>query len=1231
MNVKNILAVLVVATAIATTIGWIGRQSASTEGLASNVKHHKELFEGEEGEGGIPEKTRADLAFALEFEKTKDPATGTVPKERLLAAKAYADQLRASNKVNVALAVDWVERGPTNVGGRTRAILIDPNDVTGNTVFVGSVGGGLFKCTNAGSASPTWTPVNDFLGNLAITSIVADPSNPLVMYFSTGEGYGNSDATRGLGIFKSVDGGANWAQLASTNIGTFAFTQRLAVNATGIVFAATATGGLQRSTNGGTSWAKVLGTGLGITGAGSNIAWDVEVAANGDIYGSLNGSIHKSTNAGATFAAAMALPFAAARIEIACAPSDANYAYVTIENGSVVAGIAKTVNGGTSWVAATKPADADPGIPAGDYSRSQAWYDLTITVDPLNRDRIWTGGVDAFVSANGGTTWQQVSHWYGGFGFQYMHADQHIMAYQPGSSTVAYFGHDGGITRTANANAGIPTVTTINNGYNVTQFYSCAMTPTVLTDYFLAGAQDNGSQQFTNGGLNATVEVTGGDGSFCHIDQDQSQFQWTSYVFNDYFRSTDGGASWTNVTHSASSGRFINPSDYDNVNNRMYAARSTNQYVRWDNPQTGATFAQVAVPTFSGQVSAVTVSPNTANRVFFGTGSGTLTRCDNAHTGAPTATSITGAGMPGSGYVSCIEVETGDDNHLLCCFSNYGVNSIWESVNGGTSWTSVEGNMPDMPVRWLLFNPNDDTQALAATELGVWYTDQLNGASTVWVPGNSGLANVRTEMMQMRTSDKLVVAATHGRGLYTSDVFTNPTALFHADKEITYVGKTVQFTDDSYRSTSWSWNFGDGSPLSTLQHPTHVYTGSGKYDVTLTINGGASTLTKTAYVQILPDRGTPYLTTDGGNFEVNVFDFGPNNLSGTPFEWGSSLIAGKSGTVSPTHAWVTGLLATNYADNGAAQLWCPSYNMSAAGVYTLGFSSKFVLETGFDGFRVEYSLDKGDTWLPVGTTVAAGWYNNANNSGAGIFPANEAWFSGSVGGAYVNYTRNISFLAGNANVAFRFNFGSDVNTNGAGIAIDDFFINGPSNPSSGLAVSASPLAAEWKGKDVEVTWKTFVESNNAGFTVQRSDDGVNFSDLSFIQGAGTSNVTHDYTYTDATAVADHYFYRYRQLDADGNTTLSNIAEISRAASPRFDAFPNPFTDALNIRLAFNPNGSTSVLLWSMNGQKVLEIQPNWFAEREARIDIANGLAEGMYLLEVRHAGTQNFKMVKHSR
>jgi PKD repeat protein len=1163
-----------------------------------------------EEEEGMPLRDRIDLAMAQEFKKTVDPALGRVPRERLLVAKAYADELRSANKISAAIpGVTWVERGPKNVGGRTRGILVDPNTPSGLKVFSAGVAGGLWVTNDISANPPVWAPVDDFFTNLAISTIAAAPATPLTMYFGTGEGYFNVDAMDGAGIWRSVNGGTTWAQLPATNNANFTYVYRIAVNATGVILAATATG-LRRSADGGTTWAKVLGTGLGITGAASNICYDVDIAANGDIYASLNGSVHKSTNAGVTFGAAQALPIGVGRVELACAPSDLNYVYAVCENANVVAGFLRTTNGGTNWTSRTEPADADPGIGATDMSRGQAWYDLSIAVDPLNRDRLFTGGVDIFVSGDGAGTWTQVTHWYGGFGFQYAHADQHIALYQPGSSTVAYFGNDGGIFRTTNATAATPTLTSKSDNYNVTQFYACAIHPTALTDYYLAGAQDNGSHQFSGAGINNTVEVTGGDGAFCHIDQDQPQFQFTAYVQNDFYRSTNSGASFTNVTTSG--GQFISPTDYDNVGNRMYMCDGNNNYRRWDDPQTGATFVQVPVAAFGSDVSCITVSPNTANRVFFGISNGRVFRVDNAHTGAPIATNIS-TGLP-AGNPSNVEVETGNDNHLLVVYSNYGVNSVWESINGGAAWTSVEGNLPDMPIRWALFNPSNTDQAMIATELGVWTTDNLNGVVTNWGPSNTGFANTRVDMLQMRQSDKFVIAASHGRGLFSSDAFTTPTALFSSNKHVQYIGRPIQFLDQSYRATSWAWAFGDGG-TSTAQHPSYSYAAAGLYNVTLTINTGAATITKNGFIQVLPDLGTPYAPAAGGNFEApNQLHFGPENIVGTDWERGNSGVAGKNGFVSASNSWVTGLVG-NYVDNTRAELYCPNYNFSSPGAYTLRFQTKFVTENGFDGYRVEYSTNKGVSWIALGTTVAAGWYNQANASGSGVFPANEAWFSGTQA-AFALKTFDVTFLAGNPTVAFRFVFGSDVSAVVGGAAIDDFEILGAVNP-AGLPLTSSPLYGAWTGSQPNLSWTTYSQSNTRGFAVERSMDGLSFDEVGFVNGQGTSTETQKYLWQDPNAPAIHYYYRLRMIDQDGNFQFSNTVELTRGLGMVgiTKVYPNPFTDALSVELSSPGNGWADLALYDLSGRKVLAYDGLSTAGDLITLTGLN-LASGTYLLRL---------------
>ncbi|HEX2684561.1 MAG TPA: PKD domain-containing protein, partial [Ferruginibacter sp.] len=831
--------------------------------------------------------------------------------------------------------------------------------------------------------------------------------------------------------------------------------------------------------------------------------------------------------------------------------------------------------------------------------------DLTIAVDPLNRDVVFVGGVDLFKSFDGAGTWSQISHWYGGFGYTYVHADQHNIVFKPGSSSIAYFVNDGGVFRTTTADNVAPAIEDKGANYVTAQFYSCAIHPTALTNYYLAGAQDNGSHQFSQGTLQNTIEVTGGDGAFCHIDQDQPQYQWTSYVNSNYYRSADAGATWTSVTTTG--GQFINPTDYDDVNNRMYVCNTSNIYKVWTNPQTGNAFTSIAVPSFGGTVTAIKVSPNTANRVFFGA-NGDVFRVDNAHMAAPTVTNIS-TGLP-AGYLNCIEVETGNDNHLLAMYTNYGVNSIWESVDGGANWTSVEGNLPDMPIRWALFNPNNSDQAVIATELGVWSTDNLNGASTVWGASNSGLANVRVDMLQLRTSDKLMIAATHGRGLFSSDVFTSPTALFSADRLTTYKGVPINFSSFSYKATSWSWNFGDAG-TSTAENPTHAYTAAGQYNVTLTINSGASVLTKNLYIHILPNRGTPYTLAAGGNFESNTLDFGVDNTAGTGWQRGNSAVAGKNGVVSGSNAWVTGLVG-NYVDNSDASLMTPNYNFSTVGAYILQFRSKRSTEASYDGFRVEYTLDSGRTWSPLGIAVAANWYNFANTAGDAAFPVNEAFFSGAAT-TYTLYanTTETSALSGNPSVAFRIRFKSDGGVTGAGVAIDDFEIVGAINLP--LALNLIQFTAARNNNDVLVNWRTENETDSRNFVLEKSYDGTNFSPVTTIPAK--NNAVNTYNYTNVNAVLDagaanYIFYRLKMIDRDLSYRYSEVAKIAlKKKGPDITIGPDPFTDHVFI---YSNEQVRSVTIFDMNGRTVYrtsDIVGN-------KMYIKNKLAPGMYLFKL---------------
>lgn len=1175
----------------------------------------------------VPKKDRMDLAWAQENEMTMDPELGEVPKERLLKAFEYKEQLLNKIKGKAAIpGVNWVERGPRNCGGRTRAILVDLNDATKKTLWAGSVAGGLWKTTDITQAAPNWVNQNEFFDNMAISCITQAPGNPQVMYFGTGEGNNNSDAVRGLGIWKSTNGGVTWSQLTSTNNSNYHYCNRVFALGNGDIVLAATRAGLFRSINGGSTWTKVLGS--GISSAGGNDAEDIERTSNGTLYVTMNngstgsGTIHKSFNNGATWTTPRSINglTIAREIELAVTEVDTNVVWGIMESGGRIRAIIRSTNAGNTFdTTTTYPDDADGGIPNYDISRGQGWYDISIAADPNNVNVCYVGGIDLFKTANAGASWQQVSHWYGGFGFQEVHADQHLALFEPGNSNVIYFGNDGGVYRSANATATIPTITVKELNYNTTQFYAADIHPTT-NNFYLAGAQDNGSHRFTQAAINNTTEVTGGDGAFCHIDQNQPAYQFTSYVYNAYYRSTNGGNSFSGsgLTFGSSTGRFINPTDYDDSLNMMYAAYGSGNYLRWSNPQTGNTTSIITVTSLNSvMVSAVKVSPNILGRVYFGTSSGRVVRVDNAHSASGTVagTLINPTGLPG-GYVSCIEVEDGNDDHVIIVYSNYGVNSIWETRNGGIAWTSVEGNLPDMPIRWALMNPNRPHQVLLATELGVWSTDSLNGAATNWQPSNSGLSNTRTDMLKLRKSDKMVVAATHGRGLFTSNVFGpfNPSANvdFSANKRVTYINSPIQFTSNSVGAVTYLWNFGDGT-TSTAAAPVKNYTNAGNYNVTLTINGGPSTLTINNYIKILPYRGVPYLAADGGNFEVNQNDFGAETVSGSSFELGSSTLTGKNGTYSGANAWVTSI-ATNYIDNSETYLLTPNFNCTAAGNYTVSFFTKYMVEATWDGFRVEYSIDKGNNWLPLGTAVSTTWYDYANNATGRPFPTNQAYFSNSatmISYAQKSFTTNV--FAGQNQVCFRIIFKSDVSVTSAGVAIDNFEFNGPVN--SALPVSIGNLLAKrLNAEEAQVKWNTYSEKNNKGFEVYKKDaTSADWVLVDFVTGKINSSENQYYTFTDKNAGKNAVAYKLKQLDIDGGFKWSKEVIIA------------PYLDQTNIEIisvlpagskqfSFNPKTEFGYTIWVYDAHgkiiKELKLEPH-----KQLINLSD-LPDGVYFLQV---------------
>ncbi|KAA3611158.1 MAG: T9SS C-terminal target domain-containing protein [Calditrichaeota bacterium] len=1182
---------------------------------------------------------RIGEAFKLDFKKTVDPNLGYVPKERLTEARKIADQkIKTRNLRKSAVAsATWTERGPDNVGGRTRALMWDPNTI--NKVWAGSSSGGLWYINDITNASATWTKVDDFWDNIGVVSIAYDPNNTNIFYAGTGENWRQGDF-RGEGIWKSTDAGATWAQLQSST--AFYYVNDLVVrneSGSSVLYACTDYGydkgqwhgsgsnGIMRSTDGGLTFTKV---GPNIAGKTHPIAGgDIEIAADNRIWvGSVKnawgegGGIIMYSDDGTSWtvdSTSYHTISGVGRIDLAVAPSNASVLYGLVEANSVVQNVIYTSNKGASWQNKTEPNDQDPGIPSSDFSRGQAWYDLIIQVDPNDANTAICGGIDLFKTTNAASSWSQLSHWYGLFGlYPEVHADQHQIMFKTGSSSEVIFANDGGVFYSSN---GGTSFTMMNNDYNVTQFYACAIHPTSATDHFLAGAQDNGSHSFTSSGMNSTTEVSGGDGAYTHIDQDEPTYQFTSYVYNNFYRSTNGGSSFSSVDH-ADDGHFINPSDYDDANDRMYAADKDGFYLLWSNPQSGSSFTEKSLTALSGQqVSAVTVSPHTANRVFFGTENGDLIRVDNAHASTSETVINSGFGMPTS-WINCVEIDPNDENHIVLIFSNFGISNVWETTDGGTSWSDCEGDLPDMPIRWALINPDNEKEVLLATELGVWSTDMLNGTETKWEPANASQANVRTDMLKTRSSDNLVIAATHGRGLWSTDVFANVNAGFSVSNTIAYVNQSISFTDGSIKATSWSWNFGDGNS-STSQNPSHSYTNPGTYTVALTINAGADTETRTNLIHVMPSLGTPFTPALGGNFESNPNYFDSESTNGFIDVWEMGTPTNALTTLnSGTNGWKTLLDSDASVGNYTSVLYTPSFNFTAAGSYSLHFR-KSMEASGSNapfGVFVEYSINDGATWTRLGSNGdgnGTNWYDQSTHD---VATGGHAW-SGNYSNEATSY--DCSSLAGNSSVAFRFVFMMSkfytAGYNQDGFMIDDFEIQGETNDTSlPVELSSFTVAQTSVGKGFKLQWKTESELENAFWIIEKKSSGTSFIEIAQLNGQGTKATATEYSFLDQDVDYNStYTYRIADISYAGKIEYHDEITATLKLPQKFELaqnYPNPFNPSTTINYSLAKDENVKLEVYSISGQLVKTlVKENQSAGNYNVVFEANNLASGIYI------------------
>lgn len=512
-----------------------------------------------------------------------DPATGRMPKNAGNADLLIAASIDAKASVRkTLLGFDWQEAGPSNVGGRTRALAADVSDL--NTFIAAGVAGGIWKSENAGRS---WRQVAANNQMHSVTSIAQDPRPGFQnRWYATGGEFDGSSAPYfqdsgthyNTGILISDDNGENWRFVEQSGFefqwtAPFSMTSRILVHkTTGHVYLASNGFGVYKSVDGGSSFAAVLDQQFAprfsdiqqnkngilmqyLSGddAGTNdytpgfyISWD-----NGGSWSRVQSSLLDVNNS------------RKAVIDFSYSNPNVGYALV-FENparnidgkvGDDLSLYRFTLNPSAQTVSVQNlsnrlpesmgETDPDSQLPFN----TQFNYNLTFAVHPANEATLFLGMTNLYRIrdinrvTSVGTPAQKRDVIIGGYavneqdffyvdnsGQRDQHPDHHNIIFPDPENRPNYMvvANDGGLYSTfesliSRAN-GLIEWQNLNFGYNVTQFYHASVSPRVGQNQFMGGTQDNGTPfvilDLPAAATQSIGDVSSGDGSYSHFGRE---------------------------------------------------------------------------------------------------------------------------------------------------------------------------------------------------------------------------------------------------------------------------------------------------------------------------------------------------------------------------------------------------------------------------------------------------------------------------------------------------------------------------------------------------------------------------------------------------------------------------------------------------------------------------------------------------------------------------------------
>ncbi len=671
---------------------------------------------------------------------------------------------------------NWELKGPINIGGRVTDVAISPDN--DNHLYISTAVGGVFKTTDKGV---NWTPIFDNIGRPSIGNIAIAPSDAQRIYVGTGEANGSatSGAFFGDGVYRSDDAGATWSHIGlelTQHTGRIVVDpndkDRVFVATTGTLYGKNEERGLYRTLNAGNSWEKVLyiSDSTAVIDVVLNpIDTNVLFAATWERirrpwardYAGVTSGVHRSIDGGDTWVnLTNGLPVSnseTGRIGLAISESSPSTIYASYTTDSITNtfdGLYKSTDNGDSWSQVAYSAISD-------VNASFGWYFGNLRVNPTDPNEVYVLGQKLYKTTNGGNNWAQDYS---------MHVDHHSMEYSRNNNDFILTGNDGGAYLSEN---GGNSWTHFNN-LPITQFYNIEVDDS-NPDRMFGGAQDNNTLRTTTGSNNDWHAILGGDGFQVNVDKNDSNNVYAEYQWGNLYRSTDGGnnMNWAtdgigyNDRTNWNTPVEISPYNTDVLfygSNKLY--KSINKAVYWNAISDDLTDGpHPSGSTAYGTLTCIAPSYNNLDVIYTGSDDGNVFVTFD---GGTTWQSIDDD-LPNR-FVTQVAIHPNDDLIAYVTFSGFNTLDytphIYNTVDGGQNWTDISGNLPSIPINDVVISTSDDYLYIA-TDTGVWFSIN-QGVNWNIVGGNLPVGIVADIKIHQPTNT--LYAGTFGRSLFSFDL-----------------------------------------------------------------------------------------------------------------------------------------------------------------------------------------------------------------------------------------------------------------------------------------------------------------------------------------------------------------------------------------------------------------------------------------------------------------------------